>query len=58
MNCILCIEIVNRLKNYNLMRIVISALIRHKNSAVAWDAEETMKQFTNLLHATLGIRNE
>jgi len=48
----------NRLKNYNLMRIVISALIRHKNSAVAWDAEETMKQFTNLLHATLGIRNE
>ena len=48
----------NKLQNYNLMRIVIGALIRHKNSAVDWDAEETMNRFTNLLHATLGISNE
>ncbi len=47
----------NKLQNYNLMRIVIEALIRHKNDSVDWDAKETMYRFRNLLHATLGIRN-
>ena len=44
-----------RLQNYNLVRIVIEALIRHKNDEVEWDAQETMYRFRNLLHASLGI---
>ena len=48
----------NKLQNYNLMRIIIESLIRHKSDSVDWDARKTMYQFRNLLHATLGIRNE
>ena len=48
----------NKLQNYNLMRIIIESLIRHKNESVNWDAKETMYRFRNLLHATLGIHNE
>ena len=46
----------NKLKNYNLMRIVIESLIRHKNEEITWDAKETMYRFRNLLHAMMGIR--
>lgn len=44
-----------KIQNYNLMRIVIEALIRHKNDEVEWDAKETMYRFRNLLHAVWGI---
>jgi len=43
-------------QNYNLMRIVIEALIRFKNDEVEWDAKETMYRFRNLLHAALGVK--
>lgn len=45
-----------KIQNYNLMRIVIEALIRHKNEEVEWDAKETMYRFRNLLHAVWGIK--
>lgn len=45
---------VKRLQNYNLMRIVIEALIRHKNDEVEWDAKETMYRFRDFLHAVWG----
>ena len=44
------------MRNYNLMRIVIEALIRHKNEEVEWDAEETMYRFRDLLHAVYDIK--
>ncbi|MDH3835058.1 MAG: hypothetical protein OES34_13010, partial [Nitrosopumilus sp.] len=44
-----------KIQNYNLMRIVIEALIRHKNEEVEWDAKETMYRFRNLLHAVWGL---
>lgn len=40
-----------KIQNYNLMRIVIEALIKHKNEEVDWDAKETMIRFRNFLHA-------
>ncbi|MDA1124713.1 MAG: ATP-binding protein [Crenarchaeota archaeon] len=45
-----------KIKKYNLMRIVIEALIRHKNEEVNWDAKETMIRFRDLLHAVWGIK--
>lgn len=45
-----------KIQNYNLMRIVIEALIRHKNEEVEWDAKETMYRFRNLLHAVWGVK--
>lgn len=44
-----------KIQNYNLMRIVIEALIRHKNEEVEWDAKETMIRFRNFLHAVWGL---
>lgn len=44
-----------KIQNYNLMRIVIEALIRHKNDEVKWDAKETMYRFRNFLHAVWGL---
>ncbi|MCH6574390.1 MAG: hypothetical protein IH795_04170, partial [Bacteroidetes bacterium] len=43
-----------KIQNYNLMRIIIEALIRHKNEEVEWDAKETMYRFRNFLHAVYG----
>ena len=44
-----------KIQTYNLMRILIEALIRHKNEEVEWDAKETMYRFRNLLHAVWGL---
>jgi len=44
-----------KIQNYNLMRIVIESLIRHKNEEVEWDAKETMYRFRNFLHAVWGL---
>ena len=44
-----------RVQNYNLVRIIIEALIRHKNEEVEWDTKETMYRFRNLLHAVWGL---
>lgn len=45
-----------RVYDYNLVRILIEALIRHKNEEVEWDAKETMYQFRNLLHAVWDVK--
>jgi len=47
---------IKRLQNYNLVRIIVEALIRHKNEEVNWDAKETMYRFRNLLHAVMGVK--
>ena len=44
-----------KIQNYNLMRIVIEALIRHKSEEVEWDAKETMNRFKDFLHAVWGL---
>ena len=45
-----------KIQNYNLMRILIEALIRHKNEEIEWDAKETMYRFRDLLHAVWGLK--
>lgn len=48
----------NKLKNYNLLRIIIEALIRFRSDSLDWTVEETMYHFRDLFHASLGVQSE
>lgn len=39
------------LRDFNLNRILIEALIKFKNDEVTWDAKETLNHYRDLLHA-------
>lgn len=42
-------------QNYNLVRIVIEALIKYKSDEVEWNTKETMNRFRDFLHAVYGV---
>ena len=44
-----------KIQNYNLMRIIIEALIKFKSEQVTWDAKETMNRFRDFIHAVWGL---
>ena len=49
--CALC----KKTQNYNLVRIVIEALIKYKSDEVEWNTKETMNRFRDFLHAVYGV---